>query len=249
MFSNMQKNLLTLFSAFTFTLLTTIGFAQGTFDVRFLIDSVDCTNIFRRPKLSLFLQQKCARQSATRSGIGCCGIYSRRSRSYGICLLLYNLELQGGDGLYVTDTDYFNVGRLSLDILDFNTPVCLRWHRDIPADFPNTFVGQKLNGSLVPTDEGSYLDYYQDLSIACSNSTPTAVDDTGTTPEEQPITVCLPTNDTDPENALDNMSVTLINTPPASEGTVTLNATTGCIRRATTCMYDCDSQSHSYECQ
>jgi len=144
-------------------------------------------------------------------------------------IVSYNLELQGGDGLYVTDTDYINVGVVSLDILDYNTPVCLRWHRDIPADFPNTYVGQNYVGALIPTIEGSYLDYYQDLSNACMNGSPVAANDTGTTPEDQAITICLPTNDSDPENTLDASSVSLLSSPPASEGTATLDVVTGCI--------------------
>ena len=256
----MQKNLLTLLSVLTFILFSTIGSAQGTFDVRFLIDSIDCVNekLFvdiqvraDNPGQEYLLGDQNYRFSFDRGvlanpqivqelevsglingGAGPLGysIYSPHTLTGSLdTIVSYNLELQGGDGLFTADATYFNVGRLSFDILDFNLPIYLRWHRDIPADFPNTFVGQKLNGSLIPTDEGSYLDYNQDLSSACNNITPVAVNDAGTTPEEQPITVCLTTNDSDPENALDNTSVTLLSTPPAAEGTVTIDALTGCI--------------------
>jgi len=258
---NKKEKLHTLLPFIFLMFLSTFSTAQtGQFDVRMLIDSIDCTTnkLFidiqvraDNPGEEFYLGDQNYRFSFTRNvlanpalvqeldvtgyivgGPGPAGFsfYSPHTLTGSLdTIVSYNLELQGGDGIFVTDTNYINVGRMSLDILDYNTPVCLRWHRDIPVDFPNTFVGQKFNGNLIPTNEGSYLDYYQDLSSACNNTAPAATNDTGTTPEEQPITVCLPTNDTDPENALDSTSVTLLTTPPASEGTVVLDSLTGCI--------------------
>ena len=258
---DIRKKLYTFLPLFILLTLPIFSFAQsGKFDVRMLIDSLDCTN----DKLFITLQvradnpgeefylgdqnyrfsfntnvlsnptivQELDASAYISGGPGPAGFsfYSPHSMTGSLdTIVSYNLELQGGDGLYVTDTDYINVGVVSLDILDYNTPVCLRWHRDIPADFPNTYVGQNYVGALIPTIEGSYLDYYQDLSNACMNGSPVAANDTGTTPEDQAITICLPTNDSDPENTLDASSVSLLSSPPASEGTATLDVVTGCI--------------------
>ena len=258
---HIQKKLRALLSFLFLISVSTFSTAQtGTFDVRMVIDSIDCANskLFidlqvraDNPGQEYFLGDQNYRFSFNRNvlanpalvqeldvtgfipgGPGTLGFsfYSPHSLTGSLdTIVSYNLELSGGDGIFVTDTDYINVGRMSLDILDFNTPISMRWHRDIPTDFPKTFVGQNYNGDLIPTFEGSYLDYYQDLSSACSNTPPVAVNDTDTTPEEQAITVCVPTNDSDPENTLDPTSVTLVSTPPAAEGTVTVDAVTGCI--------------------
>mgnify|MGYP000356334377 CR=1 FL=1 len=258
---DIRKKLYTFLPLFILLTLPIFSFAQsGKFDVRMLIDSLDCTN----DKLFITLQvradnpgeefylgdqnyrfsfntnvlsnptivQELDASAYISGGPGPAGFsfYSPHSMTGSLdTIVSYNLELQGGDGLYITDTDYVNVGVVSLDILDYNTPVCLRWHRDIPADFPNTYIGQNYVGALIPTIEGSYLDYYQDLSNACMNGSPVAVNDTGTTPEDQAITICLSTNDSDPENTLDASSVSLLSSPPASEGTATLDVITGCI--------------------
>ncbi len=143
-------------------------------------------------------------------------------------IVSYNLELAGGDGYYLNANDYASVGTVSFDILDINVPLCLEFHDYSLADFPNTFISEKFNGVLISTAEGSYLDYCQDLSDAFTNDLPIAVADSGTTPEEQAITVCVAANDSDPENLLDALSVSIITPPLANEGTASVDAS-GCI--------------------
>jgi len=242
-------------------LLSTISFAQtGTFDVRFLIDSVDCNNAklyldlqvrADDPGKEFYLSGQNYRFSFDRdvlanpqivseldvagyipSGSGTLGFsfYSPHTLTGSLdTIVSYNLELQGGDGIYVEATNYIPVGRMSLDILDFNAIIRLRFHRDIPRDFPNLFIGQKYNDELIPTIEGSYLDYFHDFSEICNNNAPVTINDTGTAEYGESISVCLLDNDTDPEGKLDPGTLILLSTPPTSEGTVDLDTNTGCI--------------------
>jgi len=46
-----------------------------------------------------------------------------------------------------------------MDIINFDSIRGLRFHRNIPWDFPNLFVDQSYEGNLVSTLGGSYLDY------------------------------------------------------------------------------------------
>ncbi len=67
----------------------------------------------------------------------------------------YNIILQGGDGLLLTETDWVNVGTLSCRILDIDTPMDFKWLKKI--DFPPTFISEILNGSNFRVAEGSYV--------------------------------------------------------------------------------------------
>ena len=52
----------------------------------------------------------------------------------------YNVELAGGDGYYLTSTDWVQVGRIEFDVLDPTECFELVWH---PANvFPTTFIGE-----------------------------------------------------------------------------------------------------------
>ncbi len=238
-------------------LLSTQSIAQtGVFDVRFLINSIDCEN----SKLFFDIQIRAdapgtefniAEQNyrfAFNNGLDDISLvqeldisgfmpsdgpqgfsfYNTHTLTGSMdTVVSYNIELSSGDGAFIEPTDYTSVGRLCLTIIDFNEPVCLTWLTS--ADFPNTFVSEIYNNMREQVEEGFYLNYKQDISSACNNTPPAATNDSGTTPEGQAIALCLPTNDSDAENALDPSSVTLLSTPPTSEGTVTIDAATGCI--------------------
>ncbi len=142
-------------------------------------------------------------------------------------VVTYNVELAGGDGYPLNDVDYVKVGRIKFDILDLNECIDLWWHTHAPLDFPPTFISEKVGGFLFEVGEASYGDYEQCNDEVCNNRPPLAVDDSGTTPEEVPITIDLPANDSDSDGSLDLTSVMLLSTPPLSEGTVTLDTLTG----------------------
>jgi len=54
----------------------------------------------------------------------------------------YNVELQGGDGTYVTADEWIRVGQLSFDLLDPEACYDLMWHETV---FPPTFIGELVN--------------------------------------------------------------------------------------------------------
>lgn len=145
----------------------------------------------------------------------------------------YNMELSGGDGIYVTADEYISIGRLCTEILDFNAPFSLQWHSEMV--FPPSFVGEVYydvnTGTLqsTGTDIVSTLSYHQDLSGVCDNISPIAANDVAEIDVNDHVTICLAANDTDADNQLDIASIQLLNLPPASEGTVSLDAETGCI--------------------
>jgi len=142
-------------------------------------------------------------------------------------VVTYNVEMAGGEGYPLNDVDYVKVGRIRFDILDQNACVDLWFHTHDPADFPPTFLSEKVGPSLFEVEEGSYGDYAQCNNDACNNTPPVAVDDSGTTPEEVPISIVLPANDSDPDGMLDLNSIVLLSTPPLAEGAVTLDSITG----------------------
>jgi len=51
----------------------------------------------------------------------------------------YNVELQGGDGTYLTADEWLRVGQLSFDLLDPEACYDLMWHETV---FPPTFIGE-----------------------------------------------------------------------------------------------------------
>jgi gliding motility-associated-like protein len=63
------------------------------------------------------------------------------------------------------------------------------------------------------------------INVIPVNDPPVANPDPGTTPEDTPITINVPGNDTDPEGGLDTTSVTIID--PPGHGTVVVDTTTG----------------------
>ncbi len=55
----------------------------------------------------------------------------------------YNVELQGGDGTFLTNDTWILVGQLGFDVLDPNACFDLTWHE---TRFPPTFVGEYVAG-------------------------------------------------------------------------------------------------------
>ncbi len=243
---------------FLFVLLSAQGYSQsGMYDVRFLVSNVDAANMKLYIDIEVraeaagsefhladqnyrFSFNRDALENPQLAGeLDISGLVQQTSPAttslYSPHTLLgsldtivsYNLELSGGDGYYLDANDYVGIGTVSFDIVDINVPLCLEWH-SLAVDFPYVFISEQLNNALEQVPEGSILDYCQDLSDAFINATPTATDDTDTTLEEQAVTVCLLGNDNDAETVLDTASISLISTPPASEGTVVVNGD-GCI--------------------
>ncbi len=81
----------------------------------------------------------------------------------------YNIEMAGGFGYPINDTDWTYVGRVKLDVLDATIPVEIKIHDHQPINFPPTFIGEKLCGSLYAADEGAYI------SEDCATCTPTTI--------------------------------------------------------------------------
>jgi len=65
------------------------------------------------------------------------------------------------------------------------------------------------------------------LNITPVNDPPVANDDMATTPEDTPVLICVPDNDTDVDGNLDLSSVTIL-TPPA-HGMLSIDPVTGCV--------------------
>lgn len=81
----------------------------------------------------------------------------------------YNLELQGGDGLFVTPDEWVSIGQLSFDVLDENACFDLEWH---PLTiFPPTVIGEvyEENGIVLRriTQEGDYGNMSNCLQDVC----------------------------------------------------------------------------------
>lgn len=234
------------------------GMAQdGAADVRFLIHSLDCEtselcfDIQLRadePGTEFYLSEQNYRFSFNRAsiaqpyiaeeldvsglitseqGLGF-SLYAPHNISGSLdTVFTYNVELSGGDGIYLGAEEYISVGRLCAEVLDFNEPFFLQWHSELT--FPSTFIGEIYDATIRDyTEVVSYLNYHQDLSGVCSNTPPIATNDVANVDANEHATVCLPANDIDADDQLDISSIQLLNMPPTSEGTVSLDAETGC---------------------
>ncbi len=71
-------------------------------------------------------------------------------------IISYNVELNGGSGLYVTTHTWIKVGRLAFELTSPDVELRLVWHQQ--TDFPATFVSERINGQLIPVQEGDYYD-------------------------------------------------------------------------------------------
>ncbi len=68
----------------------------------------------------------------------------------------YNIELSGGPGHYISDTDWTYIGRVKFDVLDDCKTVDIKLHDKQPINFPPTFIGEKYCDSWYTAEEGSY---------------------------------------------------------------------------------------------
>ncbi len=142
-------------------------------------------------------------------------------------IVSYNIELSYGDGYPLNDVDYVKVGRLGFDIQDPLGVANFTWFTTDPFVFPKTFVGETYNGNLYEAMGGSFNNYIQDLSNAFVNYAPTAVNDTADVFSNQVNIINVAENDSDPENLIDAFSVSILSTPPLSEGVVSIDSISG----------------------
>ena len=82
-------------------------------------------------------------------------------------IVSYNIELSGGDGELIGATDYVDIGRMCLDILDFDTPATLMFNME--ATFPGTSISET---DFAQVAEGTYDNYSQDISFVCDDPPP-----------------------------------------------------------------------------
>lgn len=233
----------------------TIVFAQdeAAFDLRFLIHSVECYNNilycdiqirakepeqeFRvgNQEYSISFDSNTLSDPFISEGLYISGlVYEPGEHGFSAydapiflvsdTLIHYGLTFAGGDGIYLDAEEYVGVARLGFHIVDDTKPVHLVFNP--LAVYPGTRV---LVADSTNYLTGSHLGYHQSIMGACENAPPQAAYNHQITAEGQAITICLAENDTDPEGLLDLTSVELLSVPPASEGTVTLDALTGCI--------------------
>jgi len=254
MFNHLKKLTILIFTAFIG--LPTVGFTQdeGTFDIRLLMHSIDCYNNIlycdieiraEEPDREFRLGDQYYAVSFNRAALadpfiagelyvsgvvqepGTQGFSAYDMHHTGGTLdtiLRYNVQLAGGDGIYLNAEEYVGVGRVGFYIIDYTKPVYMEF---LPfGTFPGTYIHPPDSYTYLP---GTHLGYHQSLMGACDNAPPQAAYNNQITAEGQPITICVAENDNDPENLLDLTSVELLNEPPASEGTVTLDEQTGCV--------------------
>ncbi|MEM6725643.1 MAG: T9SS type A sorting domain-containing protein [Bacteroidota bacterium] len=87
-------------------------------------------------------------------------------------IISLNVELSGGDGVLVEEINWVKVSRLRVNINDPSNCVEFIWHTHAPADFPPTFIGEKVLGSLFEVTENSYGDLSVCLADLCSTPLP-----------------------------------------------------------------------------
>lgn len=95
----------------------------------------------------------------------------------------YNVELQGGDGIFVTPGEWVLIGRLGFDVLDADSCFDLQWHPQ--SIFPPTFVGEvfMVNGS--PSRANTRESNYGNMSRCIQDFCELPVELTGFSGEER----------------------------------------------------------------
>jgi len=83
----------------------------------------------------------------------------------------YNVGLDGGDGVFIEADDYVGIGRMCLDIVDFDMPVTLMFNME--STFPPTFVSTP---DFTVIAEGNYTNYSEDISTVCDDPPPPVED-------------------------------------------------------------------------
>ena len=138
----------------------------------------------------------------------------------GDTILSYNLELLSSIGYELTD-EWTSVGRVGFDIIDPSACVEITWHTE--NIFPTVFISEVISDVEREVATQGTL---EDLSICLSECSmpipPVANDDDVTVDAGSEGVFNILTNDTAPAGA-DLETVTLINEPPLSEGTIAVN--------------------------
>ncbi len=83
-------------------------------------------------------------------------------------MVSYNMPFGGGFGYYLNDTDWTEIGTVRFDLLDDAGCFGLNYHDNTPAEFPNTLVGAKDNGSYYITAPGTLDDINPCASDVCT---------------------------------------------------------------------------------
>jgi len=84
-------------------------------------------------------------------------------------IISYNVELMGGDGVFITDLDWTHIGTIGMNIKEVDACFDLVWHKGAPEQFPNTFVSEMQDNSLRPIEEGDYEDKEGCFTTYCSS--------------------------------------------------------------------------------
>lgn len=147
----------------------------------------------------------------------------------------YNVVLDGGVGYILDHIDYTPVGRIALDIIDFNECLDISWN-EFPIVFPWTFIGEKLNGQLLHVTNGSFGDY-KHCSYCNFNTAPETKRDKAVTPSFTPVQACVLNNDADIDGNLDPSSISIVAGPDF--GTATVDAS-NCIVYTPTSLFKQD---------
>ncbi len=85
-------------------------------------------------------------------------------------IVSYNLELQYGDGVLLSNDYWTYVGQVKFDLLDDPGKTFIKIHDH--SVFPSTFIGEKYNNALYEAEEGQYFVTY---SPECPCNEPTGV--------------------------------------------------------------------------
>jgi len=183
----MKNTLQILLSFLLVVMFSAQAFAQTNFAVRFVMNSIDCQNMEIFIDLEVkadagspefFISDQNYRFSFNRAAVANPAIVQELTLSGTIftanysaffdphhlngsldTVVSYNVVLTGGTGYPVNDAAWVPVGRVKFDMLDVNQCLDLIWHTHDPADFPPTFISEKVGGAggvLLEVDEGLY---------------------------------------------------------------------------------------------
>lgn len=72
----------------------------------------------------------------------------------------YNVVMAGGTGYPLDDVNFTPIGKMSLDVVDYNLPLELTFLSLLNGDFPSTTVVEKYNDSLAIAQEGTFYNSF-----------------------------------------------------------------------------------------
>ncbi|MEO1435700.1 MAG: T9SS type A sorting domain-containing protein, partial [Bacteroidota bacterium] len=122
---------------------------------------------------SFYIQEEQEISSFVMDQTGSPSFYSPHTLTGSIdTIVSLNVELSGGSGVMIEEVDWVKVSRLRVNINDPSSCVEFLWHTHAPTDFPPTFIGEKVAGSLFEVTENSYGDLSVCLADLCSTPLP-----------------------------------------------------------------------------